>query len=179
MTIQVFQRGETVPTWAEDRNWLGVLIKPTAGIKVTIKDPDGVLAKDYDETDIDDKAMTLDPDEVAKYKYVFYYNSKAVTTLASNITATVTSITVATGEGALLPASDFFIEIDKEILKCSSRTADVLTVTRGQKGTTAATHSSAVSVWRIRGWWHYYCKAVDGTSPNDRIVITHGSFKLN
>ena len=175
-TTEVFQRGETVPIWAETKDATGDYFNPTpAGIKVTLKDPDGVLAKDYDETDIDDKPMA----QTSAGKYVFYYNSEAVTTLASTITATDTSITVATGEGALLPASDFFIEIDKEILKCSSRTDDVLTVTRGQKGTTAAAHSSGVNVWRTRGWWPYFCKAVDGTGDAAKTVITHGSFKLN
>lgn len=174
MTTQVFHRGETVPIWGEDRNWAGTLIDPTAGIKVTLKDPDGAIAKEADETEISDLAM--DKDE--KGKYVFYYDSKAVTTLASTITATATSITVATGEGDKLPASDFYIEIDNEILRCSSRTDDVLTVTRGQKSTTATAHSSGVSVWRTRGWWRYSCEAVDGTDPDERIVITPGSFQL-
>lgn len=178
MTTQVFQRGESVPCWAENRNWAGTPINPTGGIKITLKDPDGVLGINVDDADIDDTVMskeTTPRDGI----YVFYYNSKAATTLASTITATATSITVATGEGALLPASNFFIEIDNEILKCFSRTADVLTVTRGQKGTTAAAHSSGVSVWRMRGWWHYSCKAVDGAGAEARTVITHGSFKLN
>ncbi|MBA7473844.1 hypothetical protein ES707_09189 [subsurface metagenome] len=175
-TTEVFQRGETVPIWAETKNAIGEHFNPTpAGIKVTLRDPERVLAKDYDGTDIDNKTMA----QTSTGKYVFYYNSEAVTTLASTITAIATSITVATGEGALLPASDFFIEIDKEILKCSSRTDDVLTVTRGQKSTKAADHSSGVSVWRLRGWWHYYCKAVDGTEDAAKTVITHGSFKLN
>ena len=77
MKIQVFQRGETVPIWAEDKNWAGVLIDPSAGIKVTLYqakkkdgDPD-VYAKDYNDTDINDKLMTWD----AVGKYVFYYKS--------------------------------------------------------------------------------------------------------
>jgi len=174
MTTQVFQRGETVPIWTEDRNWAGELIDPTAGIKVTLRDPDGAIAKEADETEISDLAM--DKDE--KGKYVFYYDSKAVTTLASTITATATSITVATGEGDKLPASDFYILIDDEIVKCTTRTDDVLTVIRGRKGTTAISHNSGVSIWRTRGWWNYFSKAVDGTAPDERIVITHGSFQI-
>jgi len=175
-TTNVFQRGETVPIWAETRSAAGELFNPTpAGIKVTLKDPDGAIAKDADGVDIEDTAMT----QTSVGKFVFYYNSDAVTTLASTITATATSITVATGEGALLPTSDFFILIDKEILKCSSRTDDVLTVTRHQKGTTPNTHSSGAKVWRTRGWWHYFCKAVDGTGAEAKEVIEHGSFKLN
>lgn len=29
------------------------------------------------------------------------------------------------------------------------------------------------------GWWHYFCKAGDGSGDTVRTVITHGSFKLN
>lgn len=174
-TTEVFQRGETVPLWAETKNAAGVHFNPTpGGIKVTLRDPDGVLAKDVEGTDIDNTAMV----QSSTGKFVYYYNSKAVTTLASTITATATSITVAAGEGALLPSSDFFILIDREILKCTSRTDDVLTVTRGQKGTTAAAHNSGVSVWRLKGWWHYFSKAVDGTGAEAKTVITHGSFCL-
>ena len=174
-TVQVFQRGETVPIWAETKNTAGEFFNPTpAGIKVTLKDPDGAIAKDVDESDIDDKAMA----QAATGKFVFYYNSKAVTTLASTITATDTSITVATGEGALLPASNFFYQINKEILFCSSRTADVLTSIRGQKGTVPAAHSSGASLWRLKGWWHYFSKAVDGTGDGAKTVITHGSFEI-
>ena len=71
-TTTVFQRPETVPIFAENCNWLRVFIDPTAGIKITIYKPDGTLAKDYDDTDIDDKPMTKD----AVGKYVFYYSSK-------------------------------------------------------------------------------------------------------
>jgi len=174
MTTDVYQRGETVPCWAENRNWAGVYTNPDGGIKITLRDPDGAIAIDVDESDIDDTAMT----ESETGKYVFYYASKAVTTLASDITATATTVSVAAGEGAKLPASDFFIEIDNEILKCSSRTDDELTAARGQKGTTPAAHSSGVSVWRTRGWWHWFSKAIDGTGDTQRIVITHGSFRL-
>lgn len=177
MNTQVFQRGETVPIWAENRKWDGTLSNPSQGITVTLKDPDGAIGKDVDEEDIDDEVMgkELVPRDGI---YVFYYNSKAPTTLASTITATATSITVATGEGDLLPASDFFIQIDKEILKCTSRTDDVLTVVRHQKGRIAAEHSSATKVWRLKGWYHYFSKAVDGSGDTERIVITHGSFEL-
>ncbi|MBA7577598.1 hypothetical protein ES708_19451 [subsurface metagenome] len=74
MTTQVFQRGETVPIWAETRNPAGELFNPTpAGIKVTLKKPDGTLAKDYDESDIDGKPMS----QTSIGKFVFYYKSAA------------------------------------------------------------------------------------------------------
>jgi len=177
MTTDVYQRGETVPCWAENKDWAGAYTDPSEGIKITLRDPDGAIAKDVDESDIDDTAMGQETVPRTGI-YVFYYNSGAVTTLASDITAIATTISVAAGEGDKLPASDFFIEIDSEILKCSSRTADVLTVTRHQKGTTAAAHDSGTSIWRTRGWWHWFSKAIDGSGATERTVITHGSFKL-
>lgn len=27
-------------------------------------------------------------------------------------------------------------------------------------------------------WWHYLCKAADGSGSEEKVVITHGSFKL-
>lgn len=105
MTIEVYQRGETVPIWCENRTWADVLFNPEEGVKITLYKPDGTLA-DVSDVDIEDTAMH----ESSTGKYVYYYHS----------------------------ASDDPV-----------------------------------------GWWHYSCKAVDGTDPNTKVVITHGSFKLN
>ena len=70
-------------------------------------------------------------------------SDRAVSTLASGITDGATSLTVATGEGALFPASNFWVSVDAEIMLCSSRSTDVLTVTRAQLGTTGVLHSTA------------------------------------
>mgnify|MGYP000107864420 CR=1 FL=1 len=64
--------------------------------------------------------------------------NRASSTLASGILAADLSLTVATGDGALFPATNFNVTIGAEILFCSSRTGDVLTVVRAQEGTTAA-----------------------------------------
>ncbi len=75
----------------------------------------------------------------------------ALSTLASGITAGDATLTVATGHGARFPspgAGDYFIatleEVDgsnvvvgRERVRCTSRTGDVLTITRGQEDTTA------------------------------------------
>ncbi|GAH06835.1 unnamed protein product [marine sediment metagenome] len=116
--------------------------------------------------------------QISKGKYVYYYYSDAPTTIASEITASVTSISVKAGEGVKLPLADFHIEIDNEIIKCTSRATDVLTVVRGQRSTTGAAHSSGASVHRMRGWWNYFCKATDGSGATAKKVITYGSFKL-
>lgn len=74
MTTQVFQRGETVPIWSETRNAEGVLFNPTpAGIKVTLKKPDGTIAKDAAEDDIEDATMS----QTSTGKFVYYYKSIA------------------------------------------------------------------------------------------------------
>ena len=72
--------------------------------------------------------------------------NRAESTLASGINDSVTSLTVATGEGANFPATNFHITIDDEILLCSSRTTDTLTVERAEEDTTAASHSEDAAV---------------------------------
>ncbi len=74
--------------------------------------------------------------------------NRAISTLASGINDAVTSLSVAAGEGALFPqpGSGFHITIDAEILKCTARTTDTLTVTRAQEGTAAAAHSAGAPV---------------------------------
>lgn len=77
---------------------------------------------------------------------IFANNAK--TTLAAPITSTQTSITVATGTGTLFPnpttGQQFKITLVSaasasvyEICNCTSRSGDVLTVVRGQEGTSA------------------------------------------
>ena len=76
MTTRVYQKGETIPIWAEVRNLAGVLYNPTVGVKITIKKPDGTAAKDAEDADITDKAMgkeTTPRDGI----YVYYYDSRA------------------------------------------------------------------------------------------------------
>jgi phage-related tail fiber protein len=72
--------------------------------------------------------------------------NNAFATLASGITSSATSITVASGQGARFPtlgAGDYFYATlintsnQLEIVKCTARSADVLTVERAQEGTTA------------------------------------------
>jgi hypothetical protein len=77
------------------------------------------------------------------------FADNATSTLASAIDASVTTITLATGEGGKFPSptgGDFFdltltqelSESSWEIVKVTERTGDTLTVTRGQYGTTAS-----------------------------------------
>jgi len=72
--------------------------------------------------------------------------NNASSKLAAAIDDDDLSLTVATGEGARFPSSNFHITIDDEILLCTSRTNDVLTVTRAQESTAAAAHSLGANV---------------------------------
>jgi len=73
--------------------------------------------------------------------------NRAYSTLASGVDNDDTEWTVATGEGANFPSSgDFHITCEDEIVKCTSRTGDVLTVTRGAESTTPASHASGKAV---------------------------------
>jgi len=78
------------------------------------------------------------------------FSNNGHSTLASSITSSDTSITVASGHGARFPslgAGDYFFAtlIDAsnnlEIVKCTARSSDVLTVTRGQESTTARAYA--------------------------------------
>jgi hypothetical protein len=79
------------------------------------------------------------------------FANNAHSTLASGISDSATSITVASGHGARFPTltgSQFFFAtlIDTsnnlEIVKCTARSSDVLTVTRAQESTSAQAFSS-------------------------------------
>lgn len=62
---RVYQCGETVPVWAEVKNWAGAFVNPSQGVKVTIYNPSGVKKAT-------DEAMT----ESETGKYVFNYASQ-------------------------------------------------------------------------------------------------------
>jgi hypothetical protein len=79
------------------------------------------------------------------------FANSAFATLAAGINSSVTSITLTTGQGARFPSlagGDYFFAtlIDTsnnlEIVKCTARSTDVLTVVRGQESTTARSYST-------------------------------------
>jgi len=78
------------------------------------------------------------------------FANNASSTLASGVNDTDNTLVLATGAGALFPAptgGDYFLltltqgvglETSWEIVKCTARTSDTLTVTRAQESTVAA-----------------------------------------
>lgn len=84
------------------------------------------------------------------------FTNNADSSLNGAIDAAALSITIKTGDGAKFPAptgGDFFLvtlyqkvgaaEVSHEIVKCTDRAGDVLTVARAQEGTSAQAFSSA------------------------------------
>lgn len=73
--------------------------------------------------------------------------NRAKASLAAAITDTDTSLIVNTGAGALFPSTyPFHITIEDEILSCTNRSTDTMTVVRAQQGTTAVAHSMGKDV---------------------------------
>lgn len=61
--------------------------------------------------------------------------------LSASISDSDTSLTLASDDGASFPSTyPFDITINNEILRCTSRATDTLTVERAQQGTTATSH---------------------------------------
>jgi hypothetical protein len=83
------------------------------------------------------------------------FTNNATSTLAAGINSSVTSLTVATGQGALFPAlgaGDYFYCTlanavgTIEIVKVTARSTDTFTITRAQDGTTATSWSTGDKV---------------------------------
>lgn len=68
--------------------------------------------------------------------------NNAAGVLASDMAIDASIITLTAGQGSLFPAANFMVTVEDEIMLCTSRTGDALTVTRAQEGTAAAAHSA-------------------------------------
>lgn len=69
----------------------------------------------------------------------------ATDTLNGAINNSTTSVVVNTG--SLFPSSgDFTVLVDSELMLCTARSTNTLTVVRGQEGTTAASHSNGAVI---------------------------------
>lgn len=107
----------------------------------------------------------------------------AASTLASGITDSALSFTVASGEGALFPnpgaGEQMKVRIGDEIILCDSRSSDVFTVNasgRGHESTTAAAHSTSDDVIEVATAEDYQTRLVGHplaapTSGEDREAV--------
>ena len=76
------------------------------------------------------------------------FTNNAATTLNGGITNSTTSITVTSG--SVFPSSgNFRVLVDSEIMICTARSTNTLTVTRGAEGTTAVSHSDGAAISHI------------------------------
>lgn len=84
------------------------------------------------------------------------YKNNAFSVLASSITSGATALSVSAGTGSRFPATDFLVtligyggsgnENTWEIVRCTARSGDLLTVVRAQEGTTAAAWPAAARI---------------------------------
>lgn len=73
------------------------------------------------------------------------YANNAKTTLNGSINDSTTSITVT--DGSVFPSSgDYRLKVDDELMLCTARSGNTLTVTRGIESATAASHSDSAQI---------------------------------
>jgi hypothetical protein len=116
-------------------------------------------------------------------------SNNANATLAASITSSSTSITVTTGQGARFPtlsAGDYFYATlvdtsnNLEIVKCTARSTDVLTVVRAQESTTARAYTTGDRI-EIRLTAQTFLDAALATLPatvSDQLNTSTGYFDL-
>jgi hypothetical protein len=110
------------------------------------------------------------------------FANNATSTLAAAITDADTSLTLVTGQGALFPnptAGDWFLatltqasgaETSWEIVKCTARVDDTLTIVRAQESTTAAAWTTAKVEHRLTAG----SMPASGGSPFATDIVVNG-----
>ena len=72
------------------------------------------------------------------------FTNAETTSLDGGINNSVTTLDV--NDGSSFPTAYFRIKVEDELMFCTSRSSNTLTVIRGQEGTTAASHADGVNV---------------------------------
>lgn len=70
--------------------------------------------------------------------------------LNSSMDAAQGNLQLVNGAGTLFPAAPFYVSVEFEVMRCTAKAGDTLTVSRGQDGTTAAAHAAS-SIVEMRG----------------------------
>lgn len=83
---------------------------------------------------------------------LFVATNFASTTLNGGINNSTTSVVLTS---ATLFVAPVIITVDTEIMHCASLAMSTLTCTRGQEGTSAASHSSGATVYGYNTAWHH------------------------
>jgi hypothetical protein len=111
-------------------------------------------------------------------------NGAFQTTIAEDLDASETGVDVATGQGSNFATNDVVL-VGSELMDVSSVATDTLTVTRGAKGTTAATHSNGDTIILVvgnadtvndyNGWGEGVATGV-ATSTSNLRIWSHDNF---
>lgn len=119
----------------------------------------------------------------------FLFANDASTTLAAPITSTATSVTVAAGTGALFPNpsanqqfaftfNDAATGLLTEIVYCTARTTDTLTIVRAQEGTVALLWNAGDLGANLITAGQMAAMLQTATLSPARIVTTSGAFTM-
>jgi hypothetical protein len=104
--------------------------------------------------------------------------NNVVSQLAAACAATDVSITLLSGTGASFPAAPFYVSVEYEVLWCSNKTGDVLQVSRGVDGTTAAPHP-VNAIIQIRNNAGLFLDAYDAIHELDNGIVTGSALPAN
>jgi hypothetical protein len=92
------------------------------------------------------------PGAVATDNDLFVASNAASTTLDGSINDSTTTVVLTSGTNFVAPV---IIKVDTEVMHCASKASNTLTCTRGDEGTTAASHSSGANVYGYLTAWHH------------------------
>lgn len=121
---------------------------------------------------------------------VFLFANNASTTLSAPISAGATSVTLASGTGALFPSpsagqqfaltfNDAATGLLTEITYCTARSGDTLTIVRGEEGTTAQSWLAGDLAANLVTAGVMAAMLQTATIDPVRIVTTSGSFTMS
>ena len=92
----------------------------------------------------------------------YKFTNTGLSTLVSGIDSSQTTLNVTVGHGSRFPSANFQLVIwnstdfanpieatDREIVRCTSRSGDVLTITRGQEGTSGTAHNTGGKTYSV------------------------------
>ena len=163
MNISVYQRGEVVPIWAEDSKWDGAPLDPSQGIKVTLIDPNEKSAGEISVVSSTDFTVGL---------IVTGGTSGATGVIMEKPNATTLRLKQVTGVW----------QSGETITDTGSGTSTTTSVLGGLSMTKDAVGKYVYYYYSADadpvGWWHYSCKATDGTGEEVKSVKTPGGFEL-
>ena len=161
---RVFQRGETIPIWAEIKTWAGVLESPDQGVKLTITDPNRAI-----------KAGRISV--LASTSFTFGLTVTGGTSGATGVVIDkpdATTLHLQQVTGTWVSGETITDTGSGESETDSALTAAVMTESEEGKFVYYYTTDEA----EAKGWWKVRCKGQDGLLGDAKYVITDGGFYL-